>query len=220
MTSPSVRIRSESDTPGNGQKILLENLLRHEDGIKVKMISIPLVPESDQQLIKAFKKAITDRTKVMLVTHMINLNGQILPAKELCELGRKHGIAVIVDGAHSFAHVDFKIGDLNCEYFGTSLHKWLCAPVGNGLLHVKRDKIEGIWPLMGDTEKEPTDIRKFEHQGTRPPASYLSIMKALEFHNQIGSERKAARLNYLKEYWATRVKDLPKIILNTSLKEL
>ena len=187
-------------------------------GIKVVKIDIPIVPDSDEQLIEAFEAAITERTKVMLVTHMINLNGQILPAKELCELGRKNGIEVIVDGAHSFAHVDFEIGNLNCDYFGTSLHKWLCAPVGNGMLHVTPEKIENIWPLMGDTGRKPNDIRKFEHQGTRPPASYLSILKAIEFHNQIGSERKAARLNFLKEYWATRVQELPKVRVNTSLK--
>lgn len=186
-------------------------------GIVVKTLSIPVVPESDEQIVEIYRKGITERTKVMLVTHMINLNGQILPARQLCDLGRQHGIEVLVDGAHSFAHMDFKVEDLNCDYFGTSLHKWLCAPVGNGLLHVKRDKIESVWPLTGDNSRPTNDIRKFEHQGTRPPAAYLSILKAIEFHNQIGSARKAARLNYLKEYWTTRVKDLPNIQLNTSL---
>ena len=187
-------------------------------GIKVNTIKIPIVPNSDQEMIDAFERAITEKTRVMLVTHLINLNGQVLPVKELCTLGKKHNIEVIVDGAHSFAHLDFQVSDLGCDYFGTSLHKWLCAPVGNGMLHVNRDKIENIWPLMGDTGRKKNDIRKFEHQGTRPPASYLSILKAIEFHNQIGTERKTSRLNYLKEYWATRVNDLPKVHLNTSLQ--
>jgi len=169
-------------------------------------------------LVAPFREAITEKTRMMLVTQLINLNGQVLPVKELCALGRKHGIAVIVDGAHAFAHLDQSLSELDCEYYGTSLHKWLCAPVGNGLLHVKQDKIEQVWPLMGDTSRPKNDIRKFEHQGTRPPASYLSILPAIEFHEQIGSKLKAARLHYLKNYWATRVKDLPHIELNTSLQ--
>lgn len=188
-------------------------------GIKVKMIRLPLVPKGPQDFFDPFYDAITLKTRVMLVTHLINLNGMVLPVNMLAALGKKNGIAVIVDAAHSFAHLDMKVGDLNAEYLGTSLHKWLSCPMGNGMLHIKKNKIAEIWPLMGDVEKDPTDIRKFEHQGTRPPAAWMAIEKAIEFHNQIGSERKYARLHYLKSYWTERVKEFRKVTVNTPLRE-
>lgn len=185
--------------------------------VKLKQISLPVPPKSKEDLIAPFRNAITDRTKVMLVTHMINLNGTVLPAKELIELGNQKGIKVIVDAAHSFAHLDFKISDLGCSFLGTSLHKWLCAPLGNGMLYVDKKEIEGVWPLLGDVGKEVTDIRKLEHTGTRPPATYLGILDAIEFHNGIGSKNKEARLRMLKNRWAEAVKDIDKVILNTSI---
>jgi selenocysteine lyase/cysteine desulfurase len=188
------------------------------EGIVVNEIDLPILPESNEQLVDLFRKAITPRTKAMLVTQLINLNGQILPTRELCALGRERGIEVIVDAAHAFAHLDHRPADLNADLYGTSLHKWLSAPLGNGLLRVKKEKIAGIWPLMGDAGRARDDIRKFEHQGTRPPAAWLSIREAIRFHHLIGTSRKAARLDYLKRYWAEQVAEHPRIRLNTSLK--
>lgn len=187
------------------------------DGIILNKISLPVPIKSKEEVIKLFEAAMTPKTKVVLVTHMINLTGQILPVKEIADIAHAKGIEVICDGAHTFGHLDFKIPDLGCDYFGTSLHKWLCAPFGTGMLYVKKDKISGLWPLFG-SHKEPNsdDIRKFEDLGTRAFPSELGIGHAINFHNGIGSARKQARLQYLKKYWVNKVKDIPGIILNAS----
>jgi selenocysteine lyase/cysteine desulfurase len=150
---------------------------------------------------------------------MINITGQITPVKAVCELARSRGIEVIVDGAHSFAQFNFTQKDLGCDYFGTSLHKWLLAPKGTGLLYVKRDKIEKIWPLMAAEKKQATDIRKFEEIGTHSAAPRLAIGEAILFHNGIGGKRKEARLRYLSRYWMNRLKDLPNVRFNTSFDD-
>ncbi|MEM7041029.1 MAG: aminotransferase class V-fold PLP-dependent enzyme, partial [Bacteroidota bacterium] len=172
----------------------------------------------DAEIIAAFEAAITERTRAMLVTHMINLNGQILPVQELIALAEKHGIEVMVDGAHSFAQMDFKLPDLGCNIFGTSLHKWTSAPLGNGMLHVAKSKIPEIWPLFGDREYPKDDIRKLEHYGTRNPGGLLGIGAALDFNATVTVARKQARLDYLKSIWTEAVRDHPRIQLNTSLK--
>ncbi len=201
-----------------GSMLEMLDQMAERDGIVVKRVILPPVPDSNEDLIAPFRNAITESTKLMLVTHMINLNGQILPAKELCRLGKHHKIAVVVDAAHSFAHINFKLPELEADYLGSSLHKWLSAPLGNGLLAVKKDKIAGVWPLLGDVGQPKDNIRKFEHQGTRPPADWLGIAHAITFHEGIGGAQKEARLRYLKNYWAERVKDLPHVTLKTSLK--
>ena len=150
------------------------------------------------------------------MSHQVNITGQITPVKAVCEMARAKGIETIVDGAHSFAQFDFKQKDLGCDYFGTSLHKWLYAPKGTGLLYVKRDKIEKLWPLMAAESKQANDIRKFEEIGTHSAAPRLAIGEALLFHNGIGGKRKEARLRYLSRYWMNRLKDVPKVSFNTS----
>ena len=189
------------------------------EGIVVKEISLPLLPDSMSEFVKAFEDAITDKTKLLHVTHMINLTGQLLPVREICDMAHKRGVEVVVDAAHSFAHIDFKIPDLHCDYLGTSLHKWLAAPMGNGLMYIKKDKIKNIWPLMAELDFGEDDIRKFEHLGTLSPANWLTISDAIDFHNNIGSKLKEERLRYLKNYWLTKVKDLPKVKVNTSLQD-
>ncbi len=186
-------------------------------GIVNKMISLPLHPESSEEIVRAFEQAITPRTKVMLVTHMLNRSGQILPVKAICKMARAHGVETIVDAAHSFAHIDFKISDLDCDYLGASLHKWLCAPLGTGFLYIRKEKIPQIWSLFGDTDFPVDNIRKFEHQGTQPCASYLAVSDAIRFHNAIGAKRKEARLRYLTHYWVDKVRALPGVILNTPM---
>lgn len=188
------------------------------DGIKIVWINLELPTEDEDYLVKQFVNAFTPKTKLVHITHIINWNGQILPVKKIAQEAHKRNIEVIVDGAHSFAHFDFKISDLDADYFASSLHKWLYAPIGSGMLYVKKEKIKTIYPLFATSENPlKEDIRKFENLGTRPFFIEQAIGKAIEFHEMIGSERKEKRLHYLKNYWMEKVKDLPKIKINTSL---
>jgi selenocysteine lyase/cysteine desulfurase len=175
------------------------------DQIKVNYISFPVPPPSADDLYQRFERAITPRTKVILVCHITNLTGQIFPVKRICQMGRERAIEVIVDGAHAFAHFPFKHADLDCDYYGTSLHKWLLAPHGTGFLFVRKSKIKGLWPLMAADKSQDENIRKFEEIGTHPAANHNAIAEALTFHEGIGAERKAARLRYLKDRWARRL---------------
>ena len=188
------------------------------DGIKIKWISLDLPSEDEDYLVRQYVSAFTPKTKVVHITHIINWNGQILPVKKIANEAHKRGIEVIVDGAHSFAHFDFNIPDLDCDYFAASLHKWLYAPIGTGVLYVKKEKIKTIYPLFATNENPlKDDIRKFENLGTRPFYIEQAIGKAIEFHEMIGIERKEKRLHYLKNYWMEKVKDIPGVKLNTSL---
>lgn len=186
------------------------------EGLVLKQIKIPIPPKNLSEITDAFEKAVTPKTRVILISHMINITGQIVPVKEICEMARRKGIEVIVDGAHSFAHFGFKQRDLGCDYFGTSLHKWLFAPKGTGMLYVKREKIEKLWPLMAAEKKQATDIRKFEEIGTHPAANHLAIGEALMYHKGLGAKRKEERLRYLRNYWADKLKALPNVRFHTS----
>jgi len=187
------------------------------DGIVLREIKIPVPCEDPDEIVRRFKAAITDKTRLILMCHVINLTGQVMPVKEVAELGREHGIPVIVDGAHAFAHLVFDRDDLGCDFYATSLHKWLFAPFGTGLLYVRRDRIEKLWPLMAADEKNDDDIRKFEEIGTHPVPSILAIAEALTFHESIGGKRKLARLVYLRDRWAKRLTESDRVRLNTSL---
>ncbi len=187
------------------------------EGIVLKQFPIPAPLDDPDEVVRRFEANIGPRTKLILVSHVVFLNGAVLPAREVVALGRKHGIPVIVDGAHAFAHLDFKIGDLDCDYYASSLHKWLFAPHGTGMLHVRRDKIPGIWPLMAAPEKSEADIRKFEEIGTHPAANHLAIAEALVFHEGIGARRKEQRLVELKLYWAERLRSRERVRFHTSL---
>jgi selenocysteine lyase/cysteine desulfurase len=184
-------------------------------GLILRTVSPPLHPVDDEDVVRVFASAITPRTKVILLTHMINLTGHVLPARKICDMAHARGVDVIVDAAHSFAHIRFSINELHCDYMGVSLHKWLCAPLGTGFLYVAKNKIRGIWPLFGDVSYSPEDIRKFEHLGTRPVSSEAGIVDAIRFHNAIGSRRKEERLRFLKNYWAEKVATIPGVFLNT-----
>ncbi|HMJ26457.1 MAG TPA: aminotransferase class V-fold PLP-dependent enzyme [Pyrinomonadaceae bacterium] len=187
------------------------------EGIKLNLIKIPIPPKNIHEISGAFERAITPRTRLIQIAHQINITGQITPVKAVCEMARARGVETIVDGAHSFAQFYFKQADLNCDYFGTSLHKWLYAPKGTGLLFVKRDKISRVWPLFAAEQKQAHDIRKFEEIGTHSAAPKLAIGEAILFHNGIGGKRKEARLRFLSRYWMDRLKDIPKVRFNTSL---
>ncbi len=188
------------------------------DKIKLRQFSIPVPSENPGEIVSLFEKNLTAKTKLILMCHMINLTGQILPVKEVVQMARTKGIPVIVDGAHAFAHFDFKHADLDCDYYATSLHKWLFAPHGTGMLFVRREKIAGLWPMMAAPEKMAGDIRKFEEIGTHPAANYLAIAEALAFHHGMGVQRKQARLIYLRDRWVKRLMPHERIKLNTSLK--
>lgn len=186
------------------------------EGLKLKLIKIPIAPKDANEIAAAYEQAITPRTKLILISHEINLTGQITPVKKVCEMARARGIETIVDGAHAFAQFDFKRDDIGCDYYGTSLHKWLYAPKGTGMLYVKKDKIPKVWPLMASEDKQKNDIRKFEEIGTHSAAMRLAIGEAILFHNTIGGKRKEERLRYLSRYWMNRLKDIPKVGFNTS----
>ena len=193
-------------------------LLQREkrEGVKVKMFPFRYPPKNIKELADAFKKNITPRTKLIEVCHITNLTGQIFPIREICQMARKRGIEVVVDGAHAFGHFEFKQKDLDCDIYGANLHKWMMAPIGTGFLYVKKEKIKKIWPLFPALNPQGDDIRKFEHIGTHPDYLELAIGEALAFHHGIGGKRKEERLRYLRNYWAKVLEKLPGVKILTS----
>ena len=186
------------------------------DGIVLKQLKFTVPPPSMEYLTKLIEDAITPRTRVIHICHMTNRTGQIFPVKQICGMARSRGIEVIVDGAHSFAQFPFTQADLDCDYFGTSLHKWLLAPIGTGMLYMKRSKIGKIWPMMPAERSLKEDIRKFEQVGTHPASQRNAITEALNFHESIGAERKAERFRYLRQRWTERLRPLKGVrILNS-----
>jgi selenocysteine lyase/cysteine desulfurase len=187
------------------------------DGIKLVWVSHDLPSEDDAKLTKTYTDAFTDKTRIVHVTHMINWTGQIVPVKKIADAAHAKGIEVICDSAHTFAHINFTIPDLGCDYWATSLHKWMNAPFGSGMLWIRKDKIKNIWSLLSHPEPDGSDIRKFESLGTRSFASEMAISAAIDFHLLIGADRKQARLHYLKKYWAEKAKNVKGFKFNTSL---
>lgn len=188
------------------------------EGIVYTQLNFKFPVENDEEIVSAYENAITPKTKIIYVTHIINWIGQIMPVKKICAMAKKHGIETIVDGAHSFGLLDYRIPDLGCDYFGTSLHKFLSAPIGSGMLWIKKEKIEKIWPLVCNDKPRSEDIRKFETLGTRSFPIEQGIGEAVNFQNAIGGKRKEERIRYLKNYWAGKVKDIPKVKIHTSFK--
>lgn len=184
-------------------------------GIVNKVVDVPLDPKSDEEIVEIYANAITSKTRLLMICHMINITGHILPVKKICDMAHSKGVEVVVDGAHAFAHLDFKIPDLGCDYYAASLHKWLGCPLGVGMLYVKKEKIPNLWQLFGNTNIPDDDIRKLNHIGTHPIHSDLTIADAITFHNRIGIQRKEARLRYLQNYWTSQVRNVPNILLNT-----
>lgn len=191
----------------------------HRHGIVNKIVSLPNHPKSDEEIVELYANAITPKTKLLMVCHMVNITGQILPIKKICEMAHSKGVDVLVDGAHAVAHIQFNIKDLGCDYYGASLHKWLSVPLGTGMLFVKKEKIKKIWPLIADSSKAEDDITKLNHTGTHPVATDLTIADSIDHFNMIGAARKEARLRYLQLYWTSKVRNLPNIVLNTPAEE-
>jgi selenocysteine lyase/cysteine desulfurase len=205
-------------TQDYGRMITTFRQRERREGIVLKQIRIPVPAEDPAEVVRLFEQAITPKTRMILACHMINLTGQILPVTELTAMARRHGIPLVIDGAHALAHFDFDLGELDVDNYTSSLHKWLFAPHGTGFLYVRRDRIADVWPLMAAPETQNHDIRKFEAIGTHPEAPYLCIGEALSFHQGIGPARKAARLVYLRDYWANALLEHDNVRLHTSRK--
>jgi len=184
-------------------------------GIVNKKVSIPLNPSSDEEIVELYEKAITPKTRLLMICHMINITGQILPVKKICDMAHAKGVEVMVDGAHAIAHIDFKISDLGCDYYGSSTHKWLGTPMGAGILYVRKDKIKNLWPIYGESGYSEDDIRKLNHTGTHPVATDIAIHHAIDYHNKIGIKRKEERLRFLQNYWTSQIKGISKVYINT-----
>jgi len=184
-------------------------------GVVNKIISLPNNPTSDEEIVNLYASAITPKTRLLMVCHMVNITGQILPVRKICDMAHSKGVEVMVDGAHAFAQIKFSITDLNCDYYGSSLHKWLSVPLGAGILYVKKENISKLWPIFGDGNPKEDDILRLNHTGTHPVHTDLAINNAIDFYLKIGIERKEARLRFLQNYWTNQVRSLPHIVLNT-----
>ena len=195
-------------------KMMFEQVSRRY-GTKNIIVSVPNHPTSDEEIVRIYQNAITSRTKLLMVCHMVNITGQILPIKKICQMAHKKGVQVMVDGAHSVGHFQFKIDDLECDYYGSSLHKWLAVPLGTGMLYVRDKHIDNLWPVFAEHHREPGDIARLNHVGTHPVYHDLSIENAIEYYAMLGAERKEARLRYLQEYWSSKVRTHPNIVVNT-----
>jgi selenocysteine lyase/cysteine desulfurase len=187
-------------------------------GVVNKMVSVPNHPKSDEEIVALYENAITSKTKLILVSHMINVTGQILPIRKICDMAHAKGVEVCVDGAHAVAHFKFNIPDLNCDYYGASLHKWLSTPLGAGLLFVKKEKMPSIHPLIVGWEKDPYKMLRISHTGTHPSHTDLTIEDSIDYYNMIGAERKESRLRFIQEYWTSKVRTVPRIIINTPVE--
>lgn len=186
-----------------------------QNGVVVKKVSVPNHPKDDTELVELYSNAITSKTRLLMVCHMINITGQILPIKKICEMAHAKGVQVMVDGAHCVGHFQFNIDDLNCDYYGSSLHKWLAVPLGTGLLYVKDEHIDALRPLFAEDQREPGDISRLNHTGTHPVYHDLTIESAIEYYNMLGAKRKEERLRYLQRYWTDQVRDYDGITVNT-----
>lgn len=192
-------------------------LMEKRYGMKTKRVDIPQQPQNDEEIVSLYEKAITPRTKLLLVSHLINITGQVLPIQKIADMAHRKGVPILVDGAHAVAHLDFKLRDLSVDFYGASLHKWLSSPLGAGMLYVKKERIPGLWPMFGDSDYPDHDIRKLNHTGTPAVATDLTILDAISFHQAIGSARKEARLKYLYAYWKTKLQEVPRIHIQSPL---
>lgn len=187
-------------------------------GIINKVISIPNHPKSDEEIVSKYENQISKRTRLIMVPHMVNITGQILPVKKICEMAHKNGIEVMVDGAHCVGHFNFKISELGCDYYGSSLHKWLAAPLGSGILYVNKKRTPKIWPLIASYVEDKNNINRLNHIGTHPVYNDLAIINAINYLNWIEIKRKEKRLRFLQNYWTSELRNNSKIEINTPIE--
>ena len=186
-------------------------------GVVNKVISVPNHPKNDEEIVSLYESQITSKTKLIMVCHMINITGQILPIKKICEMAHNYGVEVMVDGAHCVGHFDFSIDDFNCDYYGSSLHKWLATPLGAGLLYVNKNKTHKIWPLLANGNTNKSDIKRLNHIGTHPVHTDLAISNSIDYLKWIGMERKEKRMRFLQRYWSDKLRNVKNVIVNTPL---
>lgn len=198
-----------------GSMLEMFKLVAKRYGVVNKIVSVPNHPSSDEEIVNLYADAITGKTKLLMISHMINITGQILPVRKICDMAHSKGVDVMVDGAHAFAHIQYKIADLHCDYYGASLHKWLSAPLGTGMLYVKKENIHKIWPLLAEGERNENDISRLNHVGTHPAHTDLAIVNAIDYYNMIGADKKEARLLFLQKYWTDKVRNIPGVVVNT-----
>jgi selenocysteine lyase/cysteine desulfurase len=198
-----------------GAMLDMFRLQARRSGLRNIVVDVPMDPRSDDEVIQVYASALTPKTRLLMISHMVNITGHILPVRKICDMAHARGVPVMVDGAHAFAHLDYRIPDLGCDYYGASLHKWLAAPLGTGLLYVKKERIAAVWPMFADLSMPDDDIRKLNHKGTNPVHTGITIPDSIAFHQVIGSARKEARLKWLQQYWTTKVRGLPKIVMNS-----
>jgi selenocysteine lyase/cysteine desulfurase len=184
-------------------------------GVINTVVSVPNHPASDEDIVKLYANAITQKTRLLMVSQMINITGHILPVRKICDMAHAKGVQVMVDGAHAFAHIKFSLADLDCDYYGASLHKWLSTPLGAGILYVKKGNAHRVWPLLAEGPVKEDDIARLNHIGTHPVHTDLSINASIDYYEKIGAERKEERLRWLQQYWTVKLRDIPKVIINT-----
>jgi len=203
-----------ADQDYGAMKVMFEQVAaRH--GIVNKVVSVPNHPKSDDEIVALYESQITSKTKLIMVCHMINITGQILPIKKICAMAHKHGVEVMVDGAHCVGHFEYSLNDLDCDYYGSSLHKWLATPLGAGLLYINKKRTAKIWPLLADYIKDTSDIKRLNHIGTHPVHTNLAIHDAMDYLEWMGPLRKEKRLRFLQNYWTSALKTTPNILINT-----
>tara|TARA_Y100000022_G_scaffold4550_1_gene3696 strand:- start:223 stop:1482 length:1260 start_codon:yes stop_codon:yes gene_type:complete len=186
-------------------------------GVVNKIISVPNHPKNDEEIVSLYESQITSKTKLIMVCHMINITGQILPIKKICEMAHSYGVEVMVDGAHCVGHFDFSIDDFNCDYYGSSLHKWLATPLGAGLLYVNKNKTHRIWPLLANGNTNKSDIKRLNHIGTHPVHTDLAISNSIDYIKWIGMERKENRMRFLQRYWSDQLRNIKNVVVNTPI---
>lgn len=193
-------------------------LVAKRHGIVNKEVSIPNHPTSDEELVSLYEKEITPKTKLLMVCHMVNITGHIMPIRKICDMAHKHGVEVMVDGAHCVGHIEVNIAELNCDYYGSSLHKWLSTPLGAGILFVAKRNVSKIWPLLAEHHRAPDDIGRLNHIGTHPVHTDLAINDAIDYLDLIGLERKEKRMRFLQRYWSDQLRDTDNVIINTPIE--
>lgn len=184
-------------------------------GVVCKKVSVPNHPESDDELVALYERQITPKTRLLLLCHMVNITGQILPVRKICDMAHRYGVEVLVDGAHCVGHIGVDLAELGCDYYGSSLHKWLSTPLGAGILYVKKELIYKIWPLQAQGPTSDDDISRLNHTGTHPVHTDLAIDAAIDYLEYLGPERKEARLRYLQRYWTDPLREAPGVRINT-----
>jgi len=187
-------------------------------GIVCKKVSLPNHPESDEEIVSLYESQFTPKTKLLMVCHMVNVTGQILPIRKICDMAHSHGVEVMVDGAHCVGHINVDLAELDCDYYGSSLHKWLCAPLGAGMLYVAEKNIPKIWPLLAEHENDKTKIRRLNHTGTHPVHTDLTINDSVDYLEMIGMERKENRMRYLQRYWSDQLREVDNVVVNTPIE--